>query len=84
MVVRPAMMSGLELEVKILRFSLGVTRVDRIRNEVITGTTQTGRLGEKARESRLRWFGHVQRRDSEDIGRKMLEMEQNARDGATR
>ena len=36
-----------------LRFSLGVTRIDRIRNEVIRGTTQTGRLGEKAREARL-------------------------------
>ena len=36
---------------------------------------QTGRLGEKAREARLRWFGHVQRRDSGDIGGRMLEME---------
>ena len=30
-----------------------------MKNEVIRGTTQTGRLGEKAREARLRWFGHV-------------------------
>ena len=29
----------------------------------------------KAREARLRWFGHVQRRDSGYIGRRMLEME---------
>ena len=43
-----------------LRFSLGVTRMDRIRNKVIRGTTQTGRLGEKAREARLRRFVHVQ------------------------
>jgi len=42
---------------------------------VIRGTTQTGRLGEKAREARLRWFGHVQRRDSGCVGRRMLEME---------
>ena len=49
--------------------------MDRIRNEVFRGTTQTGRLGDKAREARLRWFGHVQRRDSGDIGRRMLEME---------
>ena len=58
-----------------LRFSVGVTRLDRIRNKVIRGTTQTGRLGGKAREARLRWFGHVQRRDSGHIGRRMLEME---------
>lgn len=88
-VVRPAMMYGLETlaigrrqeaelevaELKMLRFSLGVSRMDRIRNEVIRGTTQTGRFGEKAREARLRWFGHVQRRDSPYIGRRMLEME---------
>ena len=52
----------------------GVTRMDMIRNEVIRGT-KTGMLGEKAREARLRWFGHVQRTDSGYIGRGMLEME---------
>ena len=87
-VVRPAMMYGLvtlaigksqeaELKVpvlKMLRFSLGVTQMDRIRNEVNRGTTHTGRTGEKSREAILRLFGHVQRRDSGYIGRKMLEM----------
>ncbi|KAK3534932.1 hypothetical protein QTP70_002014 [Hemibagrus guttatus] len=47
-----------------LRFSLGVTRLDRIRNEYIRGTAHVGRLGDKVREARLRWFGHVQRRDT--------------------
>ncbi|KAK3556504.1 hypothetical protein QTP70_008303 [Hemibagrus guttatus] len=47
-----------------LRFSLGVTRLDRIRNEFIRGTAHVGRLGDKVREDRLRWFGHVQRRES--------------------
>ncbi|KAK3530327.1 hypothetical protein QTP86_023932, partial [Hemibagrus guttatus] len=78
-VVRPAMLYGLETvslrkrqeselevaELKMLRFSLGVTRLDRIRNEYIRGTAHVGRLGDKVREARLRWFGHVQRRDSE-------------------
>ncbi|KAK3572390.1 hypothetical protein QTP86_032612 [Hemibagrus guttatus] len=50
-------------ELKMLRFSLGVTRLDRIRNEYIRGTAHVGRLGDKVREARLRWFGHVQRRD---------------------
>ncbi|KAK3527873.1 hypothetical protein QTP86_009849 [Hemibagrus guttatus] len=77
-VVRPAMLYGLETvslrkrqeselevaELKMLRFSLGVTRLDRIRNEYIRGTAHVGRLGDKVREARLRWFGHVQRRDS--------------------
>ncbi|KAK3523060.1 hypothetical protein QTP86_012657 [Hemibagrus guttatus] len=47
-----------------LRFSLGVTRLDRIRNEYIRGTAHVGRLGDKVREARLRWFGHVQRRET--------------------
>ncbi|KAK3544115.1 hypothetical protein QTP86_001946 [Hemibagrus guttatus] len=76
-VVRPAMLYGLETvslrkrqeselevaELKMLRFSLGVARLDRIRNEYIRGTAHVGRLGDKVREARLRWFGHVQRRD---------------------
>ncbi|KAK3506027.1 hypothetical protein QTP70_018645 [Hemibagrus guttatus] len=77
-VVRPAMLYGLETvslrkrqeselevaELKMLRFSLGVTRLNRIRNEYIRGTAHVGRLGDKVREARLRWFGHVQRRDN--------------------
>ncbi|KAK3511348.1 hypothetical protein QTP70_004529 [Hemibagrus guttatus] len=88
-VVRPAMLYGLETvslrkrqeselevaELKMFRFSLGVTRLDRIRNEYIRGTAHVGRLGDKVREARLRWFGHVQRRDSEYIGRRMLDMD---------
>ncbi|KAK3511357.1 hypothetical protein QTP70_005279 [Hemibagrus guttatus] len=62
-------------ELKMLRFSLGVTRLDRIRNKYIRGTAHVGRLGDKVREARLRWFGHVQRRESEYIGRRMLDME---------
>ncbi|KAK3559103.1 hypothetical protein QTP86_004117 [Hemibagrus guttatus] len=54
-------------ELKMLRFSLGVTRLDRIRNEYIRGTAHVGRLGDKVREARLRWFGHVQRRDMHNI-----------------
>ncbi|KAK3575129.1 hypothetical protein QTP86_020814, partial [Hemibagrus guttatus] len=88
-VVRAAMLYGLETvslrkrqeselevaELKMLRFSLGVTSLDRIRNEYIRGTAHVGRLGDKVREARLRWFGHVQRRESEYIGRRMLDME---------
>ncbi|KAK3559119.1 hypothetical protein QTP86_004099 [Hemibagrus guttatus] len=76
-VVRPAMLYGLETvslrkrqdselevaELKMLRLSLGVTRLDRIKNEYIRETAHDGRLGDKVREARLRWFGHVQRRE---------------------
>ncbi|MCJ8728463.1 hypothetical protein PDJAM_G00004720 [Pangasius djambal] len=88
-VVRAAMLYGLETvalrkrqeselevaELKMLRFSLGVTRLDRIRNEYIRGTAHVGHLGDKVREARLRWVGHVQRREREYIGRRTLDME---------
>ena len=87
--VRPAMLYGLETvaltkrqeaemevaELKMLRFSLGVTRMDKIRNEYIRGTAQVGQFGEKTREARLRWYGHLRRKDDGYIGRRMLRME---------
>ena len=88
-VVRPAMVYGLETvavtkkqveemkvaEMKMLRFAVGVTRKDKIRNEHIRSTVKVERLGMKMREGRLKWYGHVMRRDQEYVGRKMIEME---------
>ena len=88
-VVRPAMVYGLETatvtkkqveemevaEMKMLRFAMGVTRKDKIRNKHIRDTVKVERLGMKMREGRLRWYGHVMRRDQEYVGRKMMEME---------
>ena len=58
-----------------LRFAMGVTRKDKIRNEYIRRTVKIEQLGMKMREGRLRWYGHVMRRDQEYVGRKMMEME---------
>ena len=88
-VVRPAMLYGMETvpltkkqeaelevaELKMLRFALGVTRKDKIRNDYIRGTAHVRRFGDKAREARLRWFGHVKRRDEGYVGRRMLDMD---------
>ena len=89
MAVRPAMLYGLETvaltkrqeaemevaELNMLLFSLGVTGMDTIRNEYIRGTAQVGRFGEKTREAKLRWYGHVRRKYDGYIGRWMLRME---------
>ena len=67
-VVRPAMLYGLETvaltnkqvaelevaEMKMLRFSLGVTRLDKIKNNVIRGTAHVEQFGQKVRDARLR------------------------------
>ena len=88
-VVRPAMVYGLEtvavtkkqveemevVEMKLLRFTIGVTRKDKIRNEHIRSTVKVERLGMKMREGGLRWYGHFMRRDQEYVGKKMMEME---------
>ena len=88
-VIRPAMVYGLETvavtkkqveeievaEMKKLRFTMGVTRKDKIRNEHIRSTVKVERLGMKMRESRLRWYGHVMSRVQEYVGRRMMEME---------
>ena len=58
--------------VVMLRFSLGVTRVDKVRNECIGGTARVGRFGEKTREAGLWWYGHVRRRGGWYIGRGVL------------
>ena len=62
-------------EMKILRFALGVTREDRIKNEHVRGTEKLGQIRRKVRESRLRWYGHVKRREDAYVGRRVLEME---------
>ena len=83
-VVRPAMVYGLETvavtkkrveemevtEIKMLRFAMGVTRKDKIRNEYIRSTVKIERLEIKMREGRLRWYGQVIRRDQEYVGRR--------------
>ena len=62
-------------ELKKLRFSLGVTIMDKIRNEYTRWTAQVGKFGEKTREARLGWYGHLRRKDDGYIGRWMLRME---------
>ena len=62
-------------ELKMLRFSLGVTRKDKTRNGYTRGTARRERFGEKPRDARQRWYGHIRRRDYWYIGRRMLRME---------
>ena len=76
MAVRKKQVKEMEVaEMKMLRFSMGVTKKDKIRNKYIRGTVKVEWLRMKVREGRLRWHGHVMSRDQGYIGRKMMEME---------
>ena len=87
--VRPAVLYGMETvavtermvkkmeaaKLKMVRWALGVTLKDKVRNEYIWRTAKIRRIGEKLRGERLRWFGHVKRREESYIGRRMMEIE---------
>ena len=62
-------------EMKMLRWTCGVTRLDKIRNEKIRGTTKVGEISKKVQERRLRWYGHVMRRDVEYVGKRAMGIE---------
>ena len=47
-------------ELKMLRLSLGVMRMDRIRNKHISGTAQVGCFRDTVREPSLKTFRNVQ------------------------
>ena len=55
-----------------LRWMSGVTKLDRIRNERIRGTTKVGEISKKVQESRLKWYGHVLRREDEYVGKRVM------------
>lgn len=64
---------------KRIGFSLGVTRMDTVRNECIREAGRVDWFGDKVREARLGYFAHVQRRESRYTGQRMLNMEEASR-----
>ena len=66
---------------RMLRWMSGVTKLDRIRNERIRGTTEVGEISKKVQESRLKWYGHVLRREYEYVGKRVMSMEVRGKEG---
>ena len=58
-----------------VRWALGVALKDRVRNKYIWGTAKIRRIGEKMRGERLRWFGHIKRREESYLSRRVMEFE---------
>ena len=62
-------------EMRMLRWMCGASKEDRIRNENIRGSVKATELSKKMQEVRLRWYGHVMRRENDYVGRKVMEMD---------
>ena len=60
---------------RMVRWMSGVTKLDRIRNERIRGATKVGEISKKVQESRLKWYGHVLRREEEYVGKRVMVVE---------
>ena len=56
-------------EMRMIRWTCGYTRVDTIRNKVITDTVKIAPIEDKMRETRLELFGHVMRRSQKGDAR---------------
>ena len=59
-------------ELKMLRWAKGVTLLDRVRNEEVLREMKVDKLDGVLREARLRWFGHVWRRDDQYVGKQVM------------
>ena len=46
-------------EMRVLRWMSGVTKLDRIMNEIIRGVAKVGEISKKVQESSLKWYGHM-------------------------
>ena len=55
-----------------LRGILGVSRRDHMRNEEIRRILHVSQIDEVMRGGRLRWFGHVQRREANNVTRRVM------------
>ncbi|XP_070014626.1 uncharacterized protein [Nicotiana sylvestris] len=53
------------VEIRMLRWMCGHTRLDKIRNEDIREKVGVASMDDKMQEARHRWFGHVRRRRSD-------------------
>ena len=60
------------VEMKCLRSFVGVSRMDRVRNDEVRRRAGIERVASRADQGVLRWFGHVERMDEYRMARWLL------------
>ncbi len=92
-VVRPVALYGAEcwpastkhqqalhsMEMRMLRWALWLTRLDRVRNEDVRKILGVAPISEKMREARLRCYGHVIRSGEESVAGQALHLSPDGR-----
>ncbi|VDP03022.1 unnamed protein product [Heligmosomoides polygyrus] len=63
------------METKMLYWTAGVTRMDRIRNDATRQTFGVAPIADKMREARLRWYGLVLRGEENSVRKIALNFE---------
>ena len=61
-------------EMRMIRMMCGKTLGDRCRNEDLRKEVNVKDIEDFLREHRLRWFGHVERRDTRNMTRRVSEL----------
>ena len=64
---------------RMLQWMCGVTKLDKIRNERIRGTTKVREITKKVQERRLKWYGQGMRREEHCVGRRAMVMKVQGR-----
>ena len=59
-------------EMRMLRWMLGITLKDRKRNDDVRMTLGVACITDKVREARLRWYGHLLRKEDDDKAKKIM------------
>ena len=60
-------------EMRMLRWMCRFTKKDKIRNEHVRGSVKVEPVTTKMTEKRLKWYGHVKRREEGHVIRRMLD-----------
>jgi len=62
------------VDMRMLRWMSGKTTKDRVRNKYIEESIRVASFMDKMRENKLRWFGHVMRREDSGAVRTVMEL----------